>query len=127
MPITVGDQIQIIVPLTITKIGTADLECEYSAGSINKKLYIPKIICVTLAREDDQSEGPIPTITYPVSPGPPATTTASHPVGTSGYVPVKQYTCDVCGKSVSTPLALCGHKRSHKTIKPKKQKNDPRK
>lgn len=26
----------------------------------------------------------------------------------------KIYTCDICGKEVSSPLALSGHKRSHK-------------
>ena len=41
----VGAEIRIITPLTITRIGTADLEVEYSAGAINKKLYIPKNIC----------------------------------------------------------------------------------
>lgn len=25
-----------------------------------------------------------------------------------------KYTCDVCGKEVKSPLALAGHKRSHK-------------
>lgn len=89
--LTVGQEIKILVPLTITKIGTCDLEVEYSAGSINKKLYIPKNICE-------------PVLVTEIIAG----SFVTHPI-----IP-QEYKCEVCGKVLSKKIALAGHMRSHK-------------
>jgi hypothetical protein len=54
--LSVGQQIKILVPLVISKIGTADIEVEYPAGGINKKLYIPKNIVEGIDNQQRQTE-----------------------------------------------------------------------
>jgi hypothetical protein len=98
--LTVGQEIQIITPLTITKIGTADLEVEYKCGSINKKLYIPKNIC----------EPVLVTAIYTGTPTESVTTTTGN-VSTDIQ---PKYKCDICGKVCKAKIALAGHMRSHK-------------
>ena len=140
--ITKGQQIRITAPLTVTRIGTADLEVEYPAGSINLKLNIPKKICEPIESIESTSGW----ISHPVSleiepPG--MTTTNAKPneyqtvnipreitavagIATNDYKThidlasqIKpEYKCDICGKICTARIGLAGHKRSHKLKSP---------
>ena len=98
--IKVGDEITITVPLICTKIGTADLEVEYEAGKIRRKLYLPKNICVIKKYANTE---------IPNFPDASSLKTHQHP---------EAYICDICGKVCTAKIALLGHKRSHLPKKP---------